>query len=127
MNQSPLPPPLTHASFYVLLALAHGQAHGYAIGAIAHNHSLSSLPMPDGKVYPLLKKLLGIGLIEEAGLQPTDKSTGDKMYYRLTKAGEFRLKEEFQRLQHAIEIADRANLINNEVPIEIQKMLDAVR
>jgi hypothetical protein len=67
------------------------------------------------------------GLVEEAGMLPAGKSDRERMHYRLTQEGTFRLKEELKRLEHAVEIGREAGLMDDDIPIEIQRIIEAAR
>jgi hypothetical protein len=45
------------------------------------------------------------------------------MRYEISEHGLLRLKEELLRQNHAIKIAEAKGLMENETPIEIQRML----
>ncbi|HZL29021.1 MAG TPA: PadR family transcriptional regulator [Acidobacteriaceae bacterium] len=87
-------PPLTPAVFAILLALADGEKHGYAIMQEARQHS----PMGPGTLYGSLDRLLASGLIAETGFTDDDR----RRYYRLTASGRQALAAEAARMQQAI-------------------------
>jgi DNA-binding PadR family transcriptional regulator len=102
-------------------------AHGYAIGTRARNISLGSWKVTGGTLYPLLKKMVRRQLVSEIGLIPTGKPDTARLHYQITQEGEFRLKEETKRLRHAVQIAEDAGLMNYELPIEIQRLMAALK
>ena len=59
--------PLTPAMFYVLVALADGQTHGYAILKDVEALTNGSVRLSTGTLYGIIKRLLGDGLIRESG------------------------------------------------------------
>ena len=59
--------PLTPAVFYILLALASGDKHGYQIMKQVRNDSQSQVKMGTGTLYGSLKRMLADGLIERRG------------------------------------------------------------
>jgi DNA-binding PadR family transcriptional regulator len=90
--------PLTPAVFYILLALAGGDKHGYAIMKQVKQDSKGKLKMGNGTLYGSIKRMLIDGLIEEAGdrLDPT-LDDERRRYYTLTEGGRQALKAEIQR------------------------------
>ena len=80
----PLPP----ATFHILLALADGELHGYAIMKGVAARSEGSVRLGPGTLYGALKRLLEGGLVEEGG-ERADPARGDerRRYYRLTQLG----------------------------------------
>ena len=121
--QSDLPKPLRPAEFYLLLALSHTEAHGYALKAMIRNTSLGSVVVPDNKIYNLISKLADEALIDPVGKQPTNKSNTPRMHYAITQHGILRLKEELIRLGHAVKIGNNAGLRGDTVPTDIQRLL----
>ena len=87
------PTPLTPAVFAILLALADGEKHGYAIMLEAREHT----PMGPGTLYGTLDRLLTAALVEETGLTDDER----RRYYRLTSAGKQSLAAETARLEQA--------------------------
>src|SRR5437660_1498343 len=60
--------PLTPAMFYVLVALADGQTHGYAILKEVEQLTSGAVRLSTGTLYGIIKRLLADGLIREAVL-----------------------------------------------------------
>ena len=91
-----LPP----ATFHILLVLAGGNRHGYAIiqeVAAATNNSLRLSP---GTLYRSLQRMLEQGLIVEVG------DDERRRYYRITRAGEAAAREESRRLAEMVRLAE---------------------
>src|SRR5258706_4129616 len=80
----PLPP----ATFHILLALADGELHGYAIMKGVAARSEGSVRLGPGTLYGSLKRLLKAGLVEEC-CERGEPERGDerRRYYRLTQLG----------------------------------------
>src|SRR3989442_8711295 len=80
----PLPP----ATFHILLALADGELHGYAIMKGVAARSEGSVRLGPGTLYGSLKRLLEAGLLEEGG-EWADPEGGDegRRHYRMTQLG----------------------------------------
>ena len=86
--------PLTPAVFAILLALADGEKHGYAIMQEARQHT----PMGPGTLYGSLDRLVAAGLVEETGLTDDPR----RRYYRLTAIGSRSLAAETARLAQSL-------------------------
>lgn len=97
--------PLTPPAFYVLLALAERDLHGYGIMQQCNVDSRGSVHMASGNQYPLLKRLEQAGYIERAGEAPSTRSPFSKGLYRITEIGTFTLKMELDRFSDALELA----------------------
>jgi DNA-binding PadR family transcriptional regulator len=86
--------PLTPAAFAILLALADGEKHGYAIMQEAREHTA----MGPGTLYGSLDRLLAGGLIAETRVDEDER----RRYYKLTALGKRVLAAEAGRLQQAV-------------------------
>jgi len=86
--------PLTPAVFAILLALADGEKHGYAIMQEARQHT----PMGPGTLYGSLDRLVASSLVEETGLTDDPR----RRYYRLTALGKRSLATETHRLAQSV-------------------------
>ena len=60
--------PPTPAVFQILLALAEGERHGYAIMQAVAAETEHLLSMGPGTLYGALKRMLDAGLVEECGV-----------------------------------------------------------
>src|SRR4051812_19617105 len=80
--------PLAPATFQILLALAGGERHGYAIMKEVAARNDGAVRLGPGTLYGALKRLLETGLVEEGGERADpDLSDDRRRYYRLTKLG----------------------------------------
>ena len=97
-------PPLTPAVVHVLLALAAGDRHGYAILKEVQRQSESRLRVGPGTIYGTLQRLMEAGWVEEvdAAQSVTDAR---RRYYRLTRGGREALKAEVDRLGALLAVA----------------------
>ena len=100
--------PLTPAMFYVLVALADGQTHGYAILKDVEELTGGSVRLSTGTLYGIIKRLLGDGLIREAG--STAKDDERRRSYELTAFGRDVARAEAARLEQTLAIARRKTL-----------------
>ena len=91
--------PLTPAVSHIMLALAEGDRHGYAIMRDVEEMTDGHLTMGPGTLYGSIKRMLGAGLVEETDPPPTDEDGDERRrYYRLTGLGEKVLSAEMARL-----------------------------
>lgn len=107
--------PLTPATFQILLALAPGERHGYAIMREVTTRGEDDVRLGPGTLYGSLKRLLDSGLVEE-GQERSDPELGDerRRYYRLTNAGLAVVSAEARRLQALVRVARDRRLIGPE-------------
>jgi DNA-binding PadR family transcriptional regulator len=107
--------PLTNAVFHILIALADGEAHGYAIMQTVAQRSDGAVRLGPGTLYGAVGRLLEDGLIEECGKPPvTKRATNEptakvdderRRYYRLTTLGARVLTAETERLSDLVRVA----------------------
>ena len=102
--------PLQPAAFHILLALAAGERHGYALMSDVEELSDGALRIGPGTLYGSIKRLVGTGLIEEAGPRASDDDQR-RRYYRLTPAGRAALAAEATRLERLVSVAARRNVL----------------
>lgn len=91
--------PLTPAVSHILLCLADGEKHGYAIMREVEQMTDGHITMGPGTLYGSIKRMLGAGLVVETEKRP-DPELDDqrRRYYRLTGLGEKVLSAEMARL-----------------------------
>ena len=104
--------PLTPAVFHILLALAGGERHGYAIMQEITTSTEGQLRLGPGTLYRSLKQMLAWGLIEEADERP-DPALDDerRRYYRLSDLGRRVAQAEGRRLQRLVAQAQAKQLL----------------
>jgi DNA-binding PadR family transcriptional regulator len=80
--------PLTPVSFQILVALADGEKHGYAILKEVARRTEGKVALRTGTLYAALKRLVADGLVAESPERP-DPALDDerRRYYRLTRRG----------------------------------------
>ncbi len=103
----PLPASATH----IVVALAGGEKHGYAIMRDIEELSGGSVTMGPGTLYGSIKRMIDQGLVEETDERP-DPALDDerRRYYRLTKLGERVGAAEQARLRVLLEAAQLRQL-----------------
>jgi len=98
--------PLTPAVFHIMLALAEGERHGYAIMREIAAQTNEQLTMGPGTLYGTLQRMLKSGLIEECGTK-RDLALNEerRRYYRLTPSGRQAAAAEAVRLDELVRCA----------------------
>ncbi len=106
--------PLTAAVYHILLALADGDKHGYAIMKDVEAQTEGGMRMGPGTLYGSIKRMLAAGLIQEAGERP-DPGLDDerRRYYRLTGLGRQVVGAESERLAQAVTVARRKRVLTS--------------
>jgi DNA-binding PadR family transcriptional regulator len=89
---------LKPAAFHILLALAEGDRHGYAVMQAVREQSAGRVPLQTGSFYRHLSKLIDDGFVLEAPGPKTDDDPRRGTYYRLTARGRQLLAAEQARL-----------------------------
>jgi len=98
--------PLTPALFHVLVALADGETHGYAIMKEVERLTEGAVRLSTGTLYGIIKRLLADGLITES------RPGGDarRRRYELTRFGADVARAEARRLEQTLTLARRKAL-----------------
>jgi DNA-binding PadR family transcriptional regulator len=106
--------PLTPAMFQVLVALADGEKHGYAIIKEVHRRTDGKVRLSAGTLYAVIKRFVQDGLIVECDERP-DPALDDerRRYYRLSEDGRTLALAEAERMEEAIGQA-RAKLLTRK-------------
>jgi DNA-binding PadR family transcriptional regulator len=108
--------PLTPAVFHVLLALADGERHGYAIMQEVAENTGGRIKMGPGTLYGTIKRLLEARMIDESDERPDpDLDDERRRYYRLTALGQRAVRAEASRYAEMAEVARRKRLIGKPV------------
>jgi len=96
--------PLSPAVFHILLALADGEKHGYAIMKEVEAATDGQISMGPGTLYGSIKRMLKAGLIVETNERP-DPALDDsrRRYYELTG----------ERLAQALRLARQKNVLDS--------------
>ena len=114
-------PPLTPAVFHVLLALADGERHGYAIMQEVAASTGGRIRMGPGTLYGTIKRLLEARMIEESDERPDpDLDDERRRYYRLTALGQRAARTEASRYAAMTAVARRKRLIGKPARTALQ-------
>ncbi len=98
--------PLTPTVFHVLVALASGPRHGYAMAQEVEELSDGRIVMGPGTLYGSLQRMQDLGLIEEAENPGEDGLHAQRRrYYSMTPLGSLALRTESERLLRAVNVA----------------------
>lgn len=105
--------PLTPAVFHIMLALADGARHGYAVMQDVGKLTAGQMSLGPGTLYRSIQRMLVDSLIEEC----EHLASGDerRRYYRLTRFGRMVAKAEARRLAVLVTAAQSRNLLD-ELP-----------
>ncbi|MDQ2908305.1 MAG: PadR family transcriptional regulator [Candidatus Eremiobacteraeota bacterium] len=101
--------PLTVGSFHILLALAQGERHGYAIAKEVESTTLRRVRLGPTTLYRTIRQLLADGWIAE--VTRVDEGDARKRLYRLTSRGRTIAAAEAQRLADLVRIARERRLV----------------
>jgi DNA-binding PadR family transcriptional regulator len=107
MTDSPTPP-LTSAAFQVLLALACGHTHGYAVMGFVEELTAGAVRLAPGTLYRTIGRLLADGLIEE---DPTAPHDARRRCYRMTARGRQAAEAEAALLGRMVAAAAEGGLL----------------
>ena len=103
--------PLRPVVFQVLLSLAEGERHGYAIVQDIAERSTARIQLEPGNLYRILKFMLDEELIEESERRPVaGKDDERRRYYRISRFGRHVAMAEAERLE-AVAADARARLM----------------
>jgi DNA-binding PadR family transcriptional regulator len=98
--------PLTPAMYHILLGLADGEKHGYAILKEVARRTDNRVRLSAGTLYGNLSRLESAGLIAESSRRPEVVLDDERRrYYRLTEFGRGVAVAEAERMEEAVEQA----------------------
>ena len=106
--------PLPVAQLHILLALADGEKHGYAIMSEVEVVTEGSVTMGPGTLYGTVKRMLNAGLVEETDERPDPELDDERRrYYRLTGLGERVLDAEVARMEQLARAATARRIVGS--------------
>jgi DNA-binding PadR family transcriptional regulator len=103
--------PLTPAVFHILLVLADGKSHGYAIMREVERVTGGGLRLGPGTLYRSIQRMVVDGLIEELDIGIDEADDERRRYYRLTRFGERVARAEARRLAALVKAARARQLL----------------
>ncbi len=100
--------PLSPRTFYVLLALAEEDRHGYAVSKAVETMTGGNVRLTPGTLYPLVHQMLLDGWIAPAG---DDAADARRRSYKLTPHGRRVAQAEARRLDGVVRMARSFKLL----------------
>ena len=103
--------PLRSSALHILVALAEGERHGYAIKQAVESSTRGIVRLGPGTLYEALQRLESEELIHEVSSSSVDERPhAQRRYYALTRLGRSVLEAELHRLSEVVE-RGRAGLL----------------
>ncbi len=103
--------PLTEAGFELLLSLADGPRHGYAILRDIEERTDGAVTLHAGTLYRAIFRMVDQGLIEERDERPDEADDARRRYYALTPLGRTVAEAEASRLAARVATARSRKLL----------------
>ncbi|HEY0875172.1 MAG TPA: PadR family transcriptional regulator [Vicinamibacterales bacterium] len=98
-------------TFHILLAVADGERHGYAIIQDVAARTDGQVRISAGTLYRSIQRMLEQGLLEESRRRPAPEDDDERRrYYRLTAFGEAVARAEARRLTQLLKLARASGL-----------------
>ena len=105
--------PLPRLAFQILLALARGESHGYAIAKEVERNTDGRTKPSTGSLYLSMEKLHTQALIEEIEGSPADASEdARRRYFRITALGRLVARAETERMMRLVNLARERDLLS---------------
>src|SRR5512140_3437766 len=104
--------PLTPAMFEVLIALADGEKHGYAVLKEVARRTDGRVTLSPGTLYAILRRFVADGIVAESDERP-DAALDDerRRYYAITDFGRAVAQAEARRMETVLGMARAKSLI----------------
>jgi DNA-binding PadR family transcriptional regulator len=107
--------PLPSTAFQILLALAEGDLHGYAIMRQVEQLSGGRIRLGPGTLYGSIQTLLEEKLIEEVDFGDSGICEVERRrYYRLTAAGRKTARTEAERIADLVRVARARKILGGD-------------
>lgn len=104
--------PLPQATFYILMALAEGDRHGYAIIQDVAARTRGQARLSAGTLYRSIQRMLEDGLIVETRERPAPAQDDERRrYYRITRFGNLVAAAETRRLKELVRLARASGFV----------------
>ena len=108
--------PLQPAVFHILLVLAEGDNHGYAIIGAIGARTDGRVRIGAGTLYRSIQRMLEDGLLMEIDERPAPEEDDERRrYYRITPLGRTAARAEAQRLADLVKLARESGLAPRKV------------
>lgn len=102
---------LSQPAFHVLLALAEGPLHGYAV---MQHVAEAGLKLGPGTIYGALHRMQEAGWVGPAGAEKARGPSGERQRYGLTRAGRTVLRDEARRVVHVADLVRMRAVLADE-------------
>ena len=103
--------PLQPAVFHILMVLAEGDNHGYAIIGAITARTNARVRIGPGTLYRSVQRMLEDGLVTEIDERPAPEDDDERRrYYRITPLGRQAAQAETQRLTDLVNLARASGL-----------------
>jgi DNA-binding PadR family transcriptional regulator len=107
--------PLPAAAFQIMLALADGDLHGYAIMRQVEQQTGGRLRLGPGTLYSSIQTILEGKLIEEVdGREDLEGRSERRRYYRLTAAGRKLARLEAEKMADVLRVARARKILRGD-------------
>ena len=107
--------PLPAAAFQIMLALAGGDLHGYAVMRQVEEQTGGRLRLGPGTLYGSIQTLLEGKLIEEVDRPENIEVRSERRrYYRLTVAGRKMARSEAEKLADVLRVARARKILRGD-------------
>jgi DNA-binding PadR family transcriptional regulator len=104
--------PLQPAVFHILMALAEGDRHGYAIIQDVASRTGGTVRLSAGTLYRSIQRMLEEGLLVEIDDRPDPEDDDERRrYYRITPLGRNVARAEAQRLIDLVKMARASGFV----------------
>jgi DNA-binding PadR family transcriptional regulator len=104
--------PLPTVTFHVLLSLADGERHGYAIIQDVSARTEGKVTLGAGTLYRSIQRMLEQGLVVESRKRPAAALDDERRrYYRITPFGSDVARAELKRLVELVRLARSRGLV----------------
>lgn len=104
--------PLAPVWFEILLALAGGELHGYAVMQEVARRSGGAVTLHPGSLYRALARLVEDALIVELDARPATGDDERRRYYAITPLGRSVARAETERLRALVRAAEERALVD---------------
>ncbi len=96
--------PLRPAFLHILLVLAEGERHGYAVKQEVERRTDGVIKLGPGTLYESIQRMLDRDLIQESARRPPpENDQAQRRYYRLSRLGHEVLRAEVARLAELVD------------------------
>ena len=104
--------PLPQGAFYILMALAEEDRHGYAIIQEVAARTRGQVKLSAGTLYRSIQRMLEEGLIVETRDRPAPEQDDERRrYYRITPFGNAVASAEARRLRELVRLARASGFV----------------